>query len=66
MLFTQARNIFNMTPAQCRKEMIKGQWVYAGDKSTIGRYCGVSRAGTILVSWTRKPEHVKILMSHAR
>jgi hypothetical protein len=65
-LFTKAVNIQAYTPAMARKQLLKGQWVFAGDRSTMGRFCGVSKAGTILVSWTRKTEHVSILMQHAR
>jgi len=28
-----------------------GQWVYAGDRSTMGRFLGVKRSGTVVVAW---------------
>jgi hypothetical protein len=28
-----------------------GQWVYAGDRSAMGRFLGVKRSGTVVVAW---------------
>ena len=48
-------------PVELLKNVQRGQWVYAGDRGSMGRFCGISRAGVVLVSWTRKNQHVSTL-----
>ena len=30
---------------------LPGQWVYAGDRSSMGRFYGVKSSGTVVVAW---------------
>lgn len=48
-------------PVELLKYVQRGQWVYAGDRGSMGRFCGIARAGVVLVSWTRKPQHVSTM-----
>jgi hypothetical protein len=50
MKFLKAMDIQALDEAQ-RKRLQVGQWVYAGDKSCMGKFLGVKRCGTVVVAW---------------
>jgi len=50
MKFTKAKNIWQMTKDEMAK-LPKGQWVYAGEKSSLGRFYGVRKSGVVVVAW---------------
>ena len=50
MKYTPAFNVWEV-PVELLKFAQPGQWVYAGDKTTRGRFWGVKRSGTVVVSW---------------
>jgi hypothetical protein len=50
MKFLKAMDIQALDEAQ-RKRLQVGQWVYAGNKSCMGKFLGVKRCGTVVVAW---------------
>lgn len=49
-------------PHDLLKHLQPGQWVQAGsDSVNKGRFCGVTKAGTVWVSWTRKAAQVNAM-----
>lgn len=38
-------------PTELLKFCQPGQWVYAGDTDTVGRFFGVKKSGTVVVAW---------------
>lgn len=74
MKFTQAFNIWAV-PASLLKHAQPGQWVYAGDKSSMGRFLGVKRSGVIVVAWlgnirnqgdhAKRKEYIRNLRNYA-
>jgi hypothetical protein len=50
MKFTKAKDIWLMTTEQIKKLPV-GQWVYAGDKNSLGRFYGVRSTGVVVVAW---------------
>jgi hypothetical protein len=50
MKFTPAFNIWSV-PVDLLKHAQPGQWVYAGDKSAMGRFLGVKKTGSVVVAW---------------
>jgi len=51
MKFTKAINIWSLSKDQM-KTLKPGQWVYAGDRSNLGRFYGVrSFSDTVVVAW---------------
>ena len=50
MQYTTPQDVWKMSTAQMQK-LQPGQWVYAGDKSSKGRFWGVKKSGTIVVAW---------------
>jgi hypothetical protein len=56
MKFTKAIDIWALNPRQIAS-LQPGQWVYAGDSASKGRYYGVRPSGSVVVAWhgnTRK------------
>ena len=50
MKFTKAINIWNLTKEQMLS-LMPGQWVYAGDKTSMGRFYGIRSTGIVVVAW---------------
>ena len=50
MKFLKAMDIQALDEAQ-RKRLQVGQWVYAGNRSCMGKFLGVKRCGTVVVAW---------------
>ena len=50
MKFLKAMDIQALDEAQ-RKRLQVGQWVYADNKSCMGKFLGVKRCGTVVVAW---------------
>jgi hypothetical protein len=50
MKFTKAIDIWTLTKEQMSK-LMPGQWVYAGDRSGMGRFYGVRSTGVVVVAW---------------
>ena len=48
--FVPAINVWGATP-ETLSALIPGQWVYAGDRSSMGRFYGVKKSGTVVVAW---------------
>ena len=71
MKFTKAQNIWNMTKDQM-SSLMPGQWVYAGDKSSMGRFYGVRSTGVVVVAWKNNAKnndyfkYCKTLNNYAR
>lgn len=38
-------------PTELLSHAQPGQWVYAGDKESIGRFYGVKKSGSVVVAW---------------
>lgn len=51
MRYLPAFNIWSM-PVELLRHAQPGQHVYAGDKTTTGRFLGVKRSGTVVVAWS--------------
>lgn len=50
MRYTPAFNVWSL-PVELLAHAQPGQWVYAGDKSSMGRFLGVKRSGVVVVAW---------------
>lgn len=50
MKYAQAFNVWSV-PVDLLAHAQPGQWVYAGDKSAMGRFLGVKRSGVVVVAW---------------
>jgi len=50
MKYTPAFNVWSV-PKELLAHAQPGQWVYAGDKSAMGRFLGVKRSGVVVVAW---------------
>lgn len=50
MKFTKAIDIWTLTKEQMGK-LLPGQWVYAGDRSSMGRFYGIRSTGVVVVAW---------------
>jgi hypothetical protein len=72
MRFTSASNIWSV-PVELLRFVQPGQWVYAGDKETVGRFLGVKKSGSVVVAWqgntknhTDKVGYIKALRTYAK
>ena len=63
MKFITSFNIWEM-PVELLKHVQPGQWVYAGDKNTKGRFLGVKKSGSVVVAWNHK--HLKAFRAYAK
>lgn len=63
MKFITSFNIWEM-PVELLKHVQPGQWVYAGEKSTKGRFLGVKKSGSVVVAWNHK--HLKACRAYAK
>lgn len=61
------------TPVELLAHVQPGQWVYAGDKGTSGRFLGVKKSGSVVVAWhlnakaQKSPaEYHRILRAYAK
>ena len=50
MKFTKALDIWKLTPAEIAR-LQPGQWVYAGEPTSKGRYLGVRPSSSVVVGW---------------
>ena len=71
MKFTKAKDIWAMTKEQMEK-LPRGQWVYAGEKTSLGRFCGIRSTGIVVVAWKNNAknndyfQYCKSLNNYAR
>ena len=50
MRYTQAFDIWNVSiPSLATVQA--GQWVFAGDRSSMGRFMGIKPSGVVVVAW---------------
>lgn len=52
MRFIKAFDIHHV-PAELRKHIQPGQWVFNSDPASVGRYMGQLKGGTDVVAWQR-------------
>jgi hypothetical protein len=50
MKFLPAFNVWS-TPVELLAHAQPGQWVYAGDRNSMGRFLGVKKSGSVVVAW---------------
>jgi hypothetical protein len=50
MKYTKALDIWRLKPQEIER-LQPGQWVYAGERNSMGRYLGVRRSGSLVVGW---------------
>lgn len=50
MRYAPAFNVWAL-PVELLAHAQPGQWVYAGDRSAMGRFLGVKRSGVVVVAW---------------
>ena len=50
MQYKKALDIWQLTENQIRKLQV-GQWVFAGTTKNTGRFLGIKKSGTVVVSW---------------
>jgi hypothetical protein len=50
MKYLPAFNIWSV-PRELLAHAQPGQWVYAGDKGTMGRFWGIKKTGSVVVGW---------------
>lgn len=50
MKFQKALDIWNATSQDIAK-LQPGQWVFAGNRDSMGRFLGVKRSGSVVVAW---------------
>lgn len=50
MQYKSAINIYN-APESVLAALQPGQWVYAGGKDSMGRFCRIKRNGIVVVAW---------------
>jgi hypothetical protein len=49
--FVKAFNIWDLPVESLAAIVRPGQWVYAGDRDSMGRFLGVKRNGIVVVAW---------------
>jgi hypothetical protein len=65
MQYKQAINVYSTTEDRLKK-LQPGQWVYAGDKSVMGRFCRVKQNGVVVVSWAGNMKHFQTLNQYSK
>jgi len=65
MRYTQPRNIWNMSHDDMR-QMQPGQWVYAGDRSSRGRFLGVKTNDVVVVAWHENARRHQVYIEYIR
>lgn len=50
MKYTKAFDIWRLTPVEIRR-LQPGQWVFAGERDSRGRYLGIKPSGSVVVGW---------------
>ena len=65
MQFKPSFNIWCLT-TESLQSIQPGQWVYAGDKNTMGRFLGVKPSGSVVVAWKHNKAHVTALRVYAK
>jgi len=51
MKFSKAIDVWSQHGQYLLKSLQPGQWVYAGEPSSKGRFLGIKPSGTIVVAW---------------
>jgi len=65
MQYQQAVNIYK-TAEDKLNELQPGQWVYAGDRSVMGRFCRIKQNGVVVVSWAGKMDRFLALNKYSK
>ena len=65
MQYQQALNIYSTTEDKLNK-LQPGQWVYAGSRSAMGRFCRIKSNGVVVVSWAGNMKHFQTLNQYSK
>jgi hypothetical protein len=72
MKYQKAVNVWTL-PEESLKRLQVGQWVYPGEKSNKGIWCGITSSGTTVVAWSdniRQAEdpdlYIRFLINYAK
>ena len=72
MKYQKAVNVWTL-PEESLKRLQVGQWVYAGEKSNKGIWCGITSRGVKVVAWSGNIEgqkdpdqYIRTLINYAK
>lgn len=65
MKYIASFNIWEM-PVELLAHVQPGQWIYAGDKGTKGRFLGVTATGNVVVAWKYNKAQISALRVYAK
>ena len=58
MRYIKAFDIYKLSE-NTYKDIMVGQWIFAGDISNKGRFLGVKKSGTVVVAWHNNAKQQK-------